>query len=44
MKKTDLEKLKGLRIAGEMKRTDTPERYGRASATESRRERRRQKA
>jgi len=41
MKKTDLEKLKGLRIAGEMKRADAPARYGRGSATESRRERRR---
>jgi len=41
MKRTDLEKLKGLRIAGEMKRAGTPARYGSASALESRRERRR---
>ena len=41
MKKTELEKLKGLRVAGEMRRAATPERYGKASAVESRRERRR---
>ncbi|MGA8050105.1 MAG: hypothetical protein WCA09_08000 [Burkholderiales bacterium] len=40
MKKTELEKLKGLRIAGEMERTATPARYGKASVLESRRERR----
>lgn len=41
MKKTDLEKLKGLRIAGEMRRAAPPERYGKGSAAETRRERRR---
>jgi len=41
MKKTDLEKLKGLRIAGQMKRTGAPARYGSESALESRRDRRR---
>ena len=41
MKKTDLEKLKGQRIAGQMKRAGTPARYGSGSALESRRERRR---
>jgi hypothetical protein len=41
MKKTDLEKLKGLRIAGEIKHAGTPARYGSASALESRRDRRR---
>lgn len=40
MKKTELEKLKGLRIAGEMERTTAPARYGKGSVLESRRERR----
>ncbi len=40
MKKADLEKLKGLRIAGEMRRATPPERYGKGSAAETRRERR----
>ncbi|HUJ86673.1 MAG TPA: hypothetical protein VLX30_07460 [Burkholderiales bacterium] len=41
MKKTDLEKLKGAQIAGRMKQAGAPARYGKDSALESRRERRR---
>jgi hypothetical protein len=41
MKKTDLERLKGARIADRMKQAGAPARYGRDSALESRRERRR---
>lgn len=42
MKRTDLEKLKGLKIDGQMKRTGTPGRYGTdaAVAATSRREQR----
>lgn len=40
MKKTDMEKLKGSRIAGQMKHAGAPGRYGKDSAQESRRERR----
>lgn len=31
MKKTDLEKLNGLKIRGRMKNTDTPDRFAKAS-------------
>ncbi|MGH8745949.1 MAG: hypothetical protein ACREUK_05610 [Burkholderiales bacterium] len=41
MKKTDLEKLAGARIAGRMKQAGAPVRYGAESALESRRDRRR---
>jgi len=41
MKKTDLERLKGARIADQMKQAGAPARYGKDSAPESRRERRR---
>jgi adenosyl cobinamide kinase/adenosyl cobinamide phosphate guanylyltransferase len=41
MKKTDMERLKGARIAGQLKQAGTPARYGKDSAAESRRERRR---
>ena len=42
MKKTDLEKLKGLKINGEMKRSPVPGRYSQESApTLSRKEQRR---
>ena len=41
MKKTDMERLKGARIAGQMKQAGAPARYGKDSALESRRERRR---
>lgn len=41
MKKTDLEKLKGLKIAGKMNAGGTPGRYGKdAAASATRRERR----
>jgi hypothetical protein len=41
MKKTDLEKLKGLKIDGQMKRAGTPGRFGAAAdAATSRREQR----
>jgi len=40
MKKTDMERLKGARIAGQMKQAAAPARYGSGSALESRRERR----
>jgi len=40
MKKTDMERLKGARIAGRMKQAGAPARYGSGSALESRRERR----
>jgi hypothetical protein len=42
MKKTDLEKLKGLKIDGQMKRAGTPGRFGAdaAAAASSRREQR----
>ena len=40
MKKTDMERLKGARIAGRMKQAGAPARYGSESALESRRERR----
>ena len=43
MKKTDLEKLKGLKISGRMNEASTPGRYGKdASAAVDRRERRKQ--
>lgn len=43
MKKTDLEKNKGLKIAGQMKQAGVPGRFGAAStAVPDRRERRRQ--
>ncbi len=41
MKKTDMERLKGARIAGQLKQAGAPARYGKDSALESRRERRR---
>ena len=41
MKKTDLERLKAARIADQMKQAGAPARYGKDSAPESRRERRR---
>jgi len=40
MKKTDMERLKGARIARQMKQAAAPARYGSGSALESRRERR----
>jgi macrodomain Ter protein organizer (MatP/YcbG family) len=40
MKKTDMERLKGARIADRMKQAGAPARYGSESALESRRERR----
>jgi hypothetical protein len=41
MKKTDMERLKGARIEDRMKQAGAPARYGKDSALESRRERRR---
>ena len=41
MKKTDMEKLKGARIAGQIKQPGVPVRYGAESTAESRRDRRR---
>jgi hypothetical protein len=41
MKKADMERLKGARIAGQLKQAGAPARYGKDSAAESRRERRR---
>ena len=37
MKKTDMERLKGARIAGQLKQAGAPARYGKDSAAESRR-------
>lgn len=36
MKRTDLEKLNGLKINGRLKATDTPQRFGAASLGERR--------
>lgn len=41
MKKTDLEKLKGLKISGRMSLAATPGRYGKDAATPTRKEQRR---
>lgn len=43
MKKTDLEKNKGLKLMGQLKNAGTPQRFGAAAAqTQDRRDRRRQ--